>query len=139
MDDTVQANSRKGINRMKPKNCCNKKCCKNFWAAVGIVLLFIIAAPIGLVFSGPYVCCLGIYECLDRCSCLPSRSHCCARFWVIFFIIIIFGSIGFAADALTIPGLIIYGIGFGAYTAWNWCRANCGCCLCCRRVPETAN
>ena len=124
---------------MKPKNCCSKSCCKKFWAAVGIVLLFIIAAPIGLVFSGPYICFMLMYECLDNRSCLPPRRNWCVRFWIIFFLLLIFGSIGFAADALTIPGLIIYGIVMGTYEAWKWCRANITCCLCCRRVPETAN
>ena len=79
---------------------------------IGIILLAIIAGPFALVFSGPYVCIYGMYECLDRCDCLPSRYDRCRRFWVVFFLVIIFGPLGFAADAVTIPGLIIYGIIF---------------------------
>ena len=124
---------------MKPKYWCTKRCCKDFWFVILIILGGIILGPLALVFSGPYVCILGTYECLDNKGCLPSRYDCCARFWVIFFLVLIMGPIGFAADAVTIPGLIIYGIGAGIYFPVKWLRENCRCCCCCRRVPETAN
>ena len=82
---------------------------------------------------------MATYECMDNRGCLPSRYDRCRRFWAVFFLIIILGPIGFAADAVTIPGMIIYGIVAGIYISFKWLRENVKCCCCCRRVPETAN
>ena len=115
MDDTVKANSRKGINRLKSNICCSKQNCKNFWMYLGIAILFIIGAPFILVFSGPYASIMLSYDCLDNRGCFPSRYDGCKRFCALFLLVIIMGPIGFAVDAVTIPGLIIYGIFAGIY------------------------
>ena len=81
-------------------------CCR-FLRKIGFLLLFLIVLPFILVFATPVACCAMMYKCCcDDSSCL--RVTACLLTPFVF-------ALGLALDPITIPIIILGGIGFMIY------------------------